>query len=884
MELVSVKGNNILSVFALSVVRLKKKMSTAKKSGGKNTPPAGRVKPNIPALERELCGRYVAAPLRYWDDKSTEPKSSSETICYGVIIEIHKGKGRKQITKADILFAPYDEEDAFNCNIEVEDVYKMLLPSDWEPDEDTYLWQAVNDKESDEDSVKIVQEATEEEKKNSKKSSTGKRRYSKRNQDKTTTPTSQFEESDSDASSLGFFETHDFESDALSNNNEQSDDDDDTESETSQTEIEEEVELNSEVKVKWESGVEGTHTKIDYQGDIGEDAEERRRKYGMAQLYFFPTKPDPTACFLTFIPPVFIDNIAKWTTKKFKIKKVNMEVDRGDVMAVFCMWFIMGLVQLPSVDIYFKLGIHNILKLIGIESRHEDDLLKGYKYNRVAANLQYNEPVMKHERVDEDGKEDYLYLIRPLLKMMQTNFRRAWIPAVDLTADESLWAFKGRTFLKRFMKDKPKKYGFLEYALCTLGGYFLHIIVHHLPGKAKRKKRKMDEKNLCKENRLQLALQKRYGEQGALVMRLASELENDGHHIVGDNAFSSVQLATDLKCGKCPHPEINIRRCDYTGTQVMQKSKKSKTAYKMNFAEYKNLPEDGWGRIRKYEHEWYSDKKNDVSVVNFHDKKHITLISSKHHGSELSQTYRTRAGKREVVDIPKIVKEYSFKKVGVDVGDQKLRSKLGYADVIRCKGWNRKWAMHGIQQIRHNAFMCWADINEIKTGDEDAAVFWSEDGTGNGKAQWAFQVGLIKGLLARIRQYKRAKRSASKDRFAGRDECEEVHTIVNRGARYSNIRCAVCMHLKKMAPRTRGGMVVRRSRYWCPHPNCRCHVCEDHRMEVHSYADEGISLASYHKMKRVEYSIAHPGKQKKAKNSGRRKHRTSEVEVNAFLE
>ena len=88
-------------------------------------------------------------------------------------------------------------------------------------------------------------------------------------------------------------------------------------------------------------------------------------------------------------------------------------------------------------------------------------------------------------RIDEDGKLDFLYLIRPLLQQMQRTFPLAWIPSVDLTADEILWSFKGGTYLKGFMKDKPKKYGFLEYALCTLGGYFFVILVHHLPDKVK---------------------------------------------------------------------------------------------------------------------------------------------------------------------------------------------------------------------------------------------------------------------------------------------------------------------------------------------------------------------------------------------------------------
>ena len=76
-------------------------------------------------------------------------------------------------------------------------------------------------------------------------------------------------------------------------------------------------------------------------------------------------------------------------------------------------------------------------------------------------------------------------------------------------------------------------------------------------------------------------------------MRLVSELKLNGHHIVGDNAFSSVQLAHDLKIGKVLLPNLTICKCDYTGTQLMLK--KNKGGPMMHFAEYKNLPTEGWG-------------------------------------------------------------------------------------------------------------------------------------------------------------------------------------------------------------------------------------------------------------------------------------------------
>ena len=226
--------------------------------------------------------------------------------------------------------------------------------------------------------------------------------------------------------------------------------------------------------------------------------------------------PDPVQCFFAFLPIGYFDKVAAWTEEKLKQKKVSgyqkLDIRRDDISGLIAKWFIFGLVSLPSSDMYFNVGIANILTLLKIVVRDEQHLLRRLMYNQLASGIQWNAPVPIEERVHPDGKADALYLIRPLLMLMQENFPKAWVPSVNLTVDESLWAFKGRTLLKRSMKDKPKKYGFLQYALCTLGGYFYCVLVHHVPGKQKRMQRKLNETNLDKEACLQLKLQKQYGE------------------------------------------------------------------------------------------------------------------------------------------------------------------------------------------------------------------------------------------------------------------------------------------------------------------------------------------------------------------------------------
>ena len=824
--------------------------------------------PDITKLKEEYLHRYVTTPLKFWKDGEWEIEDTDTDIIEGQIVNIKMVKNRKKDVVAAVWYEPTDKEEDTVCEIKLDIVRNMLLPRNHTPAKNSFFY----------DEPKI---GGEDENSGSDEDSSMKRQRTEQDSDE-----------EVNESTGAILRDEDTEGDNEDNENEESSDSDSNsdsdgsidgsknangEESGSDTETEDEEILTSCVVVKWRKGEDGEHIPLPFEGPISNDATDECVRNGMANKDFFVNDPDPIQCFFAFLPISYFDKVASWTENKLKEKEVTgyeeIDIRRDDILGLIAMWFIFGLVALPSSDMYFNVGIGNILTLLKIEVRDEQHLPKRLLYNQLASAIQWNEPVPIGDRIHPDGRADALYLIRPLLDLMQENFPKAWVPSVNLTVDESLWAFKGRTFLKRFMKDKPKKYGFLQYALCTLGGYFYCVLVHHVPGKQKRMQRKLDETNLDKDACLQLKLQKRYGEQGALVVRLASMLQYDGHHIIGDNAFSSVQLAVDLRNGSVPGAKA--RKADYTGTQVMMAKKaKSTNAPQMNFAEYRNLPTEGWGRIKKYHHEWYSDDQKSVSVVRFHDKRHITLISTRHHGSSISQADRTRNKTRIAVQIPTIVKEYSYKKVGVDVGDQQLRNKVSYADNIRCKGWSRKWGMHAIQQCRHNAFLCWKDIHGFKTGKEDKCAIWSDKGTGSSKILWAFQIGLIKGLLAHVRQFRRSIDTRSRTKYIMPDEIEIEHTIVNRGTEFRNVRCAVCSFYaqedkKSIGTRQRPNRKIGRTAMWCPHPSCRAHACKEHRNDIHRLSLEGVNLAKFHNESRVAYTQKNPGRHKKPEGSGR---------------
>ena len=75
----------------------------------------------------------------------------------------------------------------------------------------------------------------------------------------------------------------------------------------------------------------------------------------MADESFFPTNPSPYQCFEQFLPIEFIDKIAEWTTMK-----LTYMCTRYNVLGVFAIWFIYGLVTLPSINLLFTLGIETV--------------------------------------------------------------------------------------------------------------------------------------------------------------------------------------------------------------------------------------------------------------------------------------------------------------------------------------------------------------------------------------------------------------------------------------------------------------------------------------------------------------------------------------------
>lgn len=120
---------------------------------------------------------------------------------------------------------------------------------------------------------------------------------------------------------------------------------------------------------------------------------------------------------------------------------------------------------------------------------------------------------------------DKLYKVRPIITCLTKNFLEAYNPSRNLSVDESMIAFKGRTHLKQYMPQKPIKRGIKVWALCCADtGYLLQFSVYE-------GRRESDEKGSLGEK---------------TVLELTRPFQDKFYCVYFDNFFTSFSLLSKL--------------------------------------------------------------------------------------------------------------------------------------------------------------------------------------------------------------------------------------------------------------------------------------------------------------------------------------------------
>ena len=178
-----------------------------------------------------------------------------------------------------------------------------------------------------------------------------------------------------------------------------------------------------------------------------------------------------------------------------------------ELKAYFGFMILMGIVKLPSIADYWKRD--EVFNYVPISSRITRD-----RFFEIQRYLHFsdNSPLVAP---GNDGY-DRLGKIRPVIEMILEQILTVYNPHKEVSIDEAMIPFKGRSSMKQYIPNKPVKRGFKVWTRAdATNGYISEFYVY--TGK--------------EGNRAEVNL-------GAkVVMTLTKNLTNYYHHVYFDNLF-----------------------------------------------------------------------------------------------------------------------------------------------------------------------------------------------------------------------------------------------------------------------------------------------------------------------------------------------------------
>lgn len=353
-----------------------------------------------------------------------------------------------------------------------------------------------------------------------------------------------------------------------------------------------------------------------------------RKKNPPEEIY---KKTTPLEFFHLFFDEELMSNIQEQTNIYAQQKNLNLNMSRSELLVVFGGLLLSGYGKYPNKRMYWS-NENDVPKILS----------ESMRLNRF-------ELILRHFHINDNSKIDHenkLYKLQPLIDKLDQNFK--YYGGLDeyLSIDESMIPYYGKHFAKQFIKGKPIRFGFKNWALCTNNGYMISFDIY--TGRKRNVKNESDE----------------FGLGGAVVLNLIRSAEippNCGYKIFMDNYFTSIHLLNHLSLlGYCATGTIRDNRLANCPLRGQQKKLKKRGKYSFSSTEK-------------------------VIVIQWKDNKVVTGASN-FESCEIRNTTRyCRETKSKIsVPQPKLFDNYNKGMGGVDKLD-------GLVAVYRTRMRQRKW-------------------------------------------------------------------------------------------------------------------------------------------------------------------------------------------------
>lgn len=325
---------------------------------------------------------------------------------------------------------------------------------------------------------------------------------------------------------------------------------------------------------------------------------------------------------INFFNLLFEDNFFQTVADETNLYATQMQQNRPDprwepttcdeMRAFFSLQIIMGIHQLPEYSLYW--ADDKCLNVPGVS-----EVMTKARYEKLT---QYFHLVDNTRQPANDSPDyDPLYKVRPLINMVNRNFLAHYTPGREVSIDEAMIGFKGRTMLKQYMPAKPTKWGIKVWQLSESStGYTSQFQVY-----TGRREGNQDQRGLGHR----------------VVMTLLQPILGKNYHVYFDNFFSSLPLFDDLARHRtygCGTLRLNRR-----GLPLAIKNAK--------------LRRPG---------ETVKRQKGNLLVTVWKDKRQVAVISSNQQSTDSIHTPR----RGPPVSKPDAITNYNQHMGGVDLADQ----------------------------------------------------------------------------------------------------------------------------------------------------------------------------------------------------------------------
>jgi len=340
----------------------------------------------------------------------------------------------------------------------------------------------------------------------------------------------------------------------------------------------------------------------------------------------------PTDVFMVFMESI-LDDLVYQTNLYGTQNNKTLRIQREDMLIFIGINFFMGYHSVPSYKDYWSTSPDLGVKLIS-------NAMPRNTFEKILVNLHCND----NKSLPPNNK-DKLFKLRPIIDKLNVSFKNNFYGTREISVDESMIKFKGRSSIKQYNPMKPIKRGYKIWSMADQKGYMLAFKVYQ--GK---------EENVSSEF-------ENYGLGERVVLELTKSVWNEYREIYFDNYFSSPKLLQKLHvertlgCGT-----IRANRKGLPNQMILDKK------MSRGDSDIKYLP-DG------------------VSFIKWMDNKAVHFISN-FHGSEITNVNRkNKDGSSVSVKCPASVSDYNKYMGGVDHADR-LRALYNIERKSR-KWWHR---------------------------------------------------------------------------------------------------------------------------------------------------------------------------------------------------